>query len=680
MAGGDREETLLGADRADSIQQAPENPLGPAVATMERNCLVAAASGAVLCAASAAGMYGFMRAEWFTNPGPYPSNAWEGYDKPTFVGLCLFSFCGPVGYVLMYLGTVNGAHATGKSAWVAAQTFLAVASLVTGVAALVTWGSYAMSCLGMFCLGDIHTEGSPYHEVLNLRPESGLGWLMTCGVSIGFSFIPFGLILLYRTYRNHWASTSVAPVDQAAVDAADPCRSCTRPDGHGAAPVRLWIEFVVSLVCICIFAMTTLYIPNSWEFLTAPRIAKNAQFIASMDYRQCSYEKNTYICTEMPWAWFWTTNLRVSEYLNLKLYPSNMFFFGYVLLTMFGAAIMTHSGRRMASWWSQPLLSTSWLRLTRSEAAGTGLFGLFMLLFTMYWQQSHNYDGYYPNYDNTTLGGNLVGITWSERWARTMGQLAQALLGLLLFAAYSELRDGVAVPNILTAMLHAGLRHTDTCAACLPPRTSLTDVSSGVPPLHRAAAAGHLDCLRKILCLGEARGVRLQLQMLDVNGSTPLHIAAAHDRTGDMCSELVTFGADVNGRMASSNWTPLHCAAFAGQAKAAAALLQFGALVNAVALGASAGANTPLVVVLLHVPLTGPSLRETDGFVDTANVLLTAGAKANGVDAHGRHPLQILPARRALLEAPVPDTPVVSVLHAALTAHGAKLEHAVVAS
>jgi ankyrin repeat protein len=137
--------------------------------------------------------------------------------------------------------------------------------------------------------------------------------------------------------------------------------------------------------------------------------------------------------------------------------------------------------------------------------------------------------------------------------------------------------------------------------------------------LHVAASTGHVDIVRLLLDAGA------QVDALGYGGTTPLHAAAGGKDASAMCTKLlIEAGADVRAETAwfgsytyggvIAYWTPLHCAADAGNRDSAALLLDNGASVNA---RDSAGC-TPLYVALL------------EGHEEAADLLLARGAKVDG--------------------------------------------------
>lgn len=92
-------------------------------------------------------------------------------------------------------------------------------------------------------------------------------------------------------------------------------------------------------------------------------------------------------------------------------------------------------------------------------------------------------------------------------------------------------------------------------------------------PLHRAAAAGHVDVVAALLVRSAAADAR------DYGGGAPLHAAAAHGRA-EVAAVLLDGGADPNAADEDGH-TPLHFAARGGHDAVAAVLLARGSNPNA---------------------------------------------------------------------------------------------------
>lgn len=118
-------------------------------------------------------------------------------------------------------------------------------------------------------------------------------------------------------------------------------------------------------------------------------------------------------------------------------------------------------------------------------------------------------------------------------------------------------------------------------------------------PPHDAAAAGKVEMLRQLLTEGaDANGKS------DTNGATPLHAAAAWGHR-DVTELLLAKGADVNARD-GNGMTPLHFAANGDHKALSALLVEHGAAIDAKAMNgwtplhvAAAWGHTGVAIVLV---------------------------------------------------------------------------------
>ncbi len=110
--------------------------------------------------------------------------------------------------------------------------------------------------------------------------------------------------------------------------------------------------------------------------------------------------------------------------------------------------------------------------------------------------------------------------------------------------------------------------------------SALASDVDGYTPLHRAAAAGHLDIVRFLLGTGaEVNATHGDPRLADYASGftldTPLHLAAGSGYT-DVIRALVESGADLNATSLTGD-TPLHSAAWSGQLESVRMLLDAGA-------------------------------------------------------------------------------------------------------
>ncbi|RNE99808.1 putative ferric reductase [Trypanosoma rangeli] len=361
-----------------------------------------AAGGVVSLGIASVGFAWWYGADYFHHQGAYDRN-WVGYDVFTFVGLLLFTVCSSSGVTLLYVGVSALLHAWHNSLGLVA--FGAVGSAFTAVGCLgMIWGKETMQCLGVFCVGTKN-----YVEVPGLRPEAGIGFLSVVGITVFFSLAPMGLTMLLQV------ALRVTGVD----------RRWLAPGLQqlGMNRVRVVPLAASALVLVLCWVLITFYVPNSWEYFSASRIAKNAQLRATTNYTLCQTAWDQFTCPELPWSWVFTRNWVWSNMLVLKMYPSNMFFFAYflILLLMVTAIRVSRSGRMFLKRRLPLLWDFTW-----GEAGFALLTVTMLLLFFLYWIQCHNFKMLFA-------GGNDAGMEAVQRWARSFGQLAVALLSLLIF-------------------------------------------------------------------------------------------------------------------------------------------------------------------------------------------------------------------------------------------------------
>lgn len=367
--------------------------------------------------ASVGGLLLFIQADYFTDPGPYPPNSWHGYDARTFVGLVLFTLAPTLGFVLVYVGLQTLGKLHPHPLAVGTFALFGIAATVTGVLGMV-WGWETMKCLGAFCIGT-----KTYVEIPNARPEAGLGWKSMVGMGAFFSLVPVGLLTILAAVKLH--------------------RRAPLPEIQGLKNLKGTSDLVVGVIgfaSVFCFAIVTFYFPNSFESYVAARVAKAAAIRVSSDASVCNAQWQSYTCPEVGWAWMRTSNLRLSEQWILKLFPSNLVFFIYLLgMILFVYVVrFTKGGRHLLKRnitlvpSSSGFLTFGSMKVDMNFTVGEilTLLATTMMIgaFFFYWAHDHNYNGYWT-------GGDNPGVSWAERWARTLGQLAVVFMSLLFFPA-----------------------------------------------------------------------------------------------------------------------------------------------------------------------------------------------------------------------------------------------------
>jgi hypothetical protein len=182
----------------------------------------------------------------------------------------------------------------------------------------------------------------------------------------------------------------------------------------------VWTAYAVWASFCVLFFLSTTYIPNSWEYFMPDRIAHWAAGQITHNETLC-YQWQTYSCPEVPGAVLKTLQIEVNDSWFLKLYPGNMLFFSFLILSPLLALLL-----RPHLNWGQlhrvGVCKNNYFFSTGELVTMCGV-GLLSFTFLFYWIQSHNYNGYWP----------YTGILESEKLARAFGQLAVMFMGLLFF-------------------------------------------------------------------------------------------------------------------------------------------------------------------------------------------------------------------------------------------------------
>ncbi|XP_004247547.1 protein VAPYRIN-LIKE [Solanum lycopersicum] len=157
--------------------------------------------------------------------------------------------------------------------------------------------------------------------------------------------------------------------------------------------------------------------------------------------------------------------------------------------------------------------------------------------------------------------------------------------------------------------------------------------------LHYAAATDCVD-LMEILCLGYAD---IDLNSIDSQGRTPLHIAAIHGHV-EVIQFLVSVGSDTD-RLDAQGWTPLHFAATQGYVEAVGVLLNHSNFAKYVVTKQGKTAYELAIdkghSKLYDVLQLGDTLHKAARKGDVADIkkCITEGANVNGKDQNGWTPL-----------------------------------------
>lgn len=373
-------------------------------------------SGVILIALGIQGLYLFTLADWFTDPGPYPYQSWQGYGKTDFTGLVFFTFCSTIGITLFVVGlqaistTLIANNFGGIMASVLPTSVLVIGLLTIAIVSCF-WGHETLRCGYLDCTVD---TVSP--EVPNQRPEAIWGWKADLGIS-----------------------TLIASVSLAVARTAAVVISSTGRGGVSSTHITLspnmyyWACAIIVPILSAFYFYLGATIPNSWEYHSAPRLAA---YLAQLLFDESNCPDNGSYCPELSGAWFTTRQWTISSTVILKIFPGNAFFYGYLVLvgTLGVVAHQVQWSRKALQRRIVPScmvnlpLAKYALRFTIGDAIISFLTTTMLLLFLGYWAQSHNFNG---NWSPTT--GNAIAP--SERWARALGQFAVVLLSLLLFPA-----------------------------------------------------------------------------------------------------------------------------------------------------------------------------------------------------------------------------------------------------
>jgi predicted ferric reductase len=374
------------------------------VASLRKRALVKAWGvmliGSFGCAGAGVGLGIWHESSVFHTP-----NYNYGYSERTFFGLLAFTALSAMSFTWLYSG-VRSLVALCPRSLVA--TFLLVllagGTLATGIVGGAVWGEPTLKCFAVFCVNaNIYIPnptGSP----------TGVGWLAVVGISGLIALSSIGLTILHRVILNVAA------------------RACGNRGDHfdnGSTGVpssqRTGLHILLSTVLFVAlggFGLVTLYLPDTFQTFGADGIAANAMVEATENVVLCNNNSSQYTCPEVSTAVFRTSNWRWSTNLVLRLYPSNVIFYLY-LLSLVAFVAIVRSNRRGRLFLKKQVVG--------SLSVGELLLGLWTLamvsMFFFYWIHDHNF-----NFGFLTL-------TKPEYWARSCGQLAVVLLSLLFFPA-----------------------------------------------------------------------------------------------------------------------------------------------------------------------------------------------------------------------------------------------------
>jgi predicted ferric reductase len=204
---------------------------------------------------------------------------------------------------------------------------------------------------------------------------------------------------------------------------------------------RDWLLYFAFLAVLVVFAFFTTYMPDNWEYFTADRIAMTAHqrvdptpdgYYCNLPFPQtpktCSSPNCNFplfMCPELPGATFTTKTYQLKDYWTIKVYPTNLFFFLFVILTSFCAMLYrsatTVYRKSTPKFYLKPLK----MFITAGEVAVFLAISTLLILWTHYWAVDHNYNGYWPS--SVPFDSEVI--------ARMFGQIAVMFMSLLMVPA-----------------------------------------------------------------------------------------------------------------------------------------------------------------------------------------------------------------------------------------------------
>ncbi|KPA83185.1 putative ferric reductase [Leptomonas pyrrhocoris] len=218
------------------------------------------------------------------------------------------------------------------------------------------------------------------------------------------------------------ANTSTSSPGEGSACAATSANPMAKPPSIRTYAATPWKKQLSRIIGLCLgivaCALLTFWLPNDPRRFHPANIARFANLTISR-----TQNTKTSVVPEMPYAWFRTGQIRVSQDLILKLFPGNVFFYVYLLSLAIIVFVLrqTQTGR----YWMQRRIPRC-ACFTYGEAAFMAATAWLVLFFTIYWVRDHNYKNAWGN------GINPKMLKWPERWGRGMGQLAILFLSLLL--------------------------------------------------------------------------------------------------------------------------------------------------------------------------------------------------------------------------------------------------------
>jgi len=176
---------------------------------------------------------------------------------------------------------------------------------------------------------------------------------------------------------------------------------------------------------------TTLVLPGAWLQLSKEKISIQAAMNTSIDSWKCHLSAATSSappllpfqkvqCPELPTSSFQTYSFKLGTRVIAKLYPDVVIFYGFICcLILLGIITRTSS-------WFQKLMNKRF-GIPVGEMVFWVAFTVAASLWVWYWYSMHNWHSWWP-----------LTLPWvkepssAEKWARTLGQVGNLLLGFLI--------------------------------------------------------------------------------------------------------------------------------------------------------------------------------------------------------------------------------------------------------
>eukprot|EP00047_Mylnosiga_fluctuans_P005539 m.241090 g.241090 ORF g.241090 m.241090 type:complete len:808 (-) comp13782_c0_seq1:109-2532(-) len=387
----------------------------------------ALAVAGLLCLGGGIGaLYAFSQADWFHKAypaGQWPSD-WTGFNESDFVAVVFFTFLTPVGFALLFSVFQHFMRVSSlESPRAHVGVFLIGAAAFAGVILFgLYWASNFIECMGFACL-----DVSKYKPFDPLKPEAGLGWQIVTGASLLFASV--GIVIALMCSLTHRRIVVNEYSMDSALIPADPVNL------FATNLTRDWLVYLAYLAVLIPFAFTTTYMPDTWEYFTADRIAQSAAqkvsfaLCGSGNVPVCNYPVGCsfykYMCPELPTATFNTPQVELADFWVLKFFPSNVSFYIYIVGISFLAMVVRSvpplrrfSARRIR-------VAALDLYLSMAELFMAAATFVLVFVWCWYWLHDHNFNGYFPG----------MYPFQSEVVARSCGQFAVLFMSLLMFPA-----------------------------------------------------------------------------------------------------------------------------------------------------------------------------------------------------------------------------------------------------